>query len=334
VVGADGPPVCPPARHSWSQQPFCHLGSCRLRPHRTGSGGGSACRRHVLPVPPPPPSLPRSHASGASAEVTARSPARLVVEAHAPPAHSSTCASYAVIQRRRGLVAPPTASKSAQKGSQRCAFRGRHMGYMSAAHKRAGCARTGPRRRETSACPGVSILNPQLRDKNRRDKGKSQSKWTAYKMETPGSQLAEAQAHQLLAARTSTHAECVRRRGGGPGNVATWKWTREQHRGPPTLGDMRASLPSARARRGHHPARVTLSAGGRRGADRTVFGSRCWLGRWRHVQVHCPQVLHLPSRPQSVRQQHPPPTDHRRPVCTAAARRSLLLPPRTHRAGL
>jgi hypothetical protein len=29
--------------------------------------------------------------------------------------------------------------------------------------------------------------HPQFRDKNRRGTGKSQSKWTAYKMETPGS---------------------------------------------------------------------------------------------------------------------------------------------------
>eukprot|EP01047_Picozoa_sp_COSAG01_P048790 COSAG01_NODE_4778_length_4749_cov_231.390108_7_plen_97_part_00 len=30
-------------------------------------------------------------------------------------------------------------------------------------------------------------FRPQFRDKNRRDIGKSQSKWTAYKMKTPGS---------------------------------------------------------------------------------------------------------------------------------------------------
>jgi hypothetical protein len=36
----------------------------------------------------------------------------------------------------------------------------------------------------SQTCPGVSILNF---DKNRRDVSKSQSKWTAYKMETPGS---------------------------------------------------------------------------------------------------------------------------------------------------
>eukprot|EP01047_Picozoa_sp_COSAG01_P052603 COSAG01_NODE_5547_length_4191_cov_215.777370_3_plen_265_part_00 len=36
------------------------------------------------------------------------------------------------------------------------------------------------------ACPSSSVY-PQCLDKNRRDRGNSQSKWTAYKMETPSS---------------------------------------------------------------------------------------------------------------------------------------------------
>jgi hypothetical protein len=43
-----------------------------------------------------------------------------------------------------------------------------------------------PRRRRPRRCTGVSIIN-FVRDENRRDIGKFQSKWTAYKMETPGS---------------------------------------------------------------------------------------------------------------------------------------------------
>jgi hypothetical protein len=43
--------------------------------------------------------------------------------------------------------------------------------------------------------PGCS--HPQLRDKNRGDIGKSQSKWTACKMETPGSRLPPLEVRRL-----------------------------------------------------------------------------------------------------------------------------------------
>jgi hypothetical protein len=66
-----------------------------------------------------------------------------------------------------------------------------------------------------SACPSVSILTPVIRtifrDKNRRGIGKSQSKWTACTMDTPGSRLAGGE----LRAGGRRRRRRLQRRGGG-----------------------------------------------------------------------------------------------------------------------
>jgi hypothetical protein len=67
-----------------------------------------------------------------------------------------------------------------ESGSHRCAARcaaGRAASLASATRS--------SQRRTATALPGR--FHPQFRNKNRRDTGQSQSKWTPSKMETPGS---------------------------------------------------------------------------------------------------------------------------------------------------
>jgi hypothetical protein len=93
-----------------------------------------------------------------------------------------------------------------QQGTEAAAAAAAHRGCRPSASS----ASTGPARRRRWSLPGR--FHPQLRDKNRRDIGKSQSKLTASKMETPGSPSRSSAATRKL--RSSLLADDV---------AATWK---------------------------------------------------------------------------------------------------------------
>jgi hypothetical protein len=65
-----------------------------------------------------------------------------------------------------------------------------HAAAAAVSHGAASAQTKTSGREEARTCGGSSLpgrFHPQFRDKNRRDVGKSQSKWTASKTETPGS---------------------------------------------------------------------------------------------------------------------------------------------------